>query len=74
MWAEGGATYPIIRPIHWPLFVLGRKRLIHYVASVELSPSNAIIMYGKRGPTRLRGATVKKFLEYNQELMFSHHQ
>ena len=32
------------RPIHWPLFVLGRKRPIHYVNSVELPPSIAIIM------------------------------
>ena len=49
------------RPIHWPLFVLGRKRPIHYIASVELPPSIAIIMYGKWGPTRLRGATVTNF-------------
>ena len=35
------------RPIHRPLFVLGMKRPIHYVASVELPPSIATIMYGK---------------------------
>ena len=61
------------RPIHWPLFVLGRKRPILYVASAELPPSIVIIMYGKWGPTRLHEATVKKFLEYNQEPLFSHH-
>ena len=37
----------IPRPIHRPHFVLGRKRPIHYVASVELTLSIAIIMYGK---------------------------
>ena len=64
---------PKARPIHWPLFVLGSKRPIHHVAPVELPPSNAMLMYGKWGPTRLCGATMKKILEYNQEL-FSHHQ
>ena len=37
----------IPRQIDWPPFVLGRKRPIRYVASVELPPSIAIIMYGK---------------------------
>ena len=38
----------IPRPIHWPLFVLlRRKRPILYIASVELPPFIAIIMYGK---------------------------
>ena len=37
----------ILRPIHRPRFVLGRKRPIHYVDSVELTLSIAIIMYGK---------------------------
>ena len=35
-------------PTHWPLFVLGKKRPIHYLASVlQLPHSIAIIMYGK---------------------------
>ena len=29
------------RPKHWPLFVLGRMRPIHYIASVDLPPSIA---------------------------------
>ena len=37
----------LARPIQWPLFVLGRKRPILYVALVELPPSIAIVMYGK---------------------------
>ena len=77
-WANGGKnewkTDEVMRikprPIHWPLFVLGRKRPIHYVASVELPPSIAIIMYGRWGPTRLRGATVKNFWSITKNSCF----